>query len=285
MLSSYTKLSWRRLKVMGKAFSAVTVINAFATGKGGAIGINLRVNAKVKLTDEGISGEIFIRGEKFEDFSLVKAVTETIRNKFGLDFGVKVKIDSEIPIGKGLKSSSAVANALTEAILEELKIELPNIEVVKLGVEAAKRASVTLTGAFDDACASYFGGLCLTDNLKLELLKREEVEKIPVVLLIPKETVLTSSLRGRNFRVLSPYIEEAFKLALRGEWKKALVLNGLMYGPFLGYNLEPIVKALGIEAVAGLSGKGPAMFAITEEPEKIVEIWKDYGEVLTTTLR
>jgi len=270
---------------MGKAFSAVTVINAFATGKGGAIGINLRVNAKVKLTDEGISGEIFIRGEKFEDFSLVKAVTETIRNKFGLDFGVKVKIDSEIPIGKGLKSSSAVANALTEAILEELKIELPNIEVVKLGVEAAKRASVTLTGAFDDACASYFGGLCLTDNLKLELLKREEVEKIPVVLLIPKETVLTSSLRGRNFRVLSPYIEEAFKLALRGEWKKALVLNGLMYGPFLGYNLEPIVKALGIEAVAGLSGKGPAMFAITEEPEKIVEIWKDYGEVLTTTLR
>nr|WP_206205040.1 MULTISPECIES: shikimate kinase [unclassified Thermococcus] len=278
-------MPWRRLKVRDKALSAITVINAFATGKGGAIGIDLKVSVRVKLTDEGVSGGISVRGEKFEDFSLVEAVVETIKDRFGLDFGVKVEIDSEIPVGKGLKSSSAVANALTKAILKELKIELPDIEVVKLGVEASKRAGVTLTGAFDDACASYFGGLCLTDNLKLELLKREEVEKIPVVLLIPQETVLTSSLRGRNFKVLAPYVEEAFKLALRGEWKKALVLNGLIYGSFLGYNLEPIVKALRVEAVAGLSGKGPAMFAITEEPEKIVETWRDYGEVLTTTLR
>ncbi|WP_460041129.1 shikimate kinase [Thermococcus atlanticus] len=275
----------RRLKVKGEAFSAVTVINAFATGKGGAIGIDLRVSVGVKLTGEGVSGEIFVRGKKFGDFSLVKAVVETIKNKFSLDFGVKVEIDSEIPAGKGLKSSSAVANALTKAILEELKIELPEIEIVKLGVEAAKRASVTLTGAFDDACASYFGGLCLTDNLKLELLKREKVEKLPVVLLIPKETLLTSSLRGRNFKVLAPYVGEAFKLALRGEWKKALVLNGLIYGSFLGYNLEPIAEALRAGVVAGLSGKGPAMFAITEEPEKIVEVWENYGEVLTTTLR
>ena len=275
----------RRLKVKGKAFSAVTVINAFATGKGGAIGIDLKVSVRVKLTDEGVSGEIFVRGEKFEDFSLVKAVLETIKDKFGLDFGVKVKIDSEIPVGKGLKSSSAVANALTRAILKELKIRLPDIEVVKLGVDASKRAGVTLTGAFDDACASYFGGLCLTDNLKLELLKREDVEKLPVVLLIPQETLLTSSLRGRNFKVLAPYVEEAFKLALRGEWKKALVLNGLIYGSFLGYNLEPIAKALEVEAVAGPSGKGPAMFAIAEEPEKIVEAWRDYGEVLTTRVR
>ncbi len=275
----------RRLKVKGEAFSAVTVINAFATGKGGAIGIDLRVSVGVKLTGEGVSGEIFVRREKFGDFSLVKAVVETIKNKFSLDFGVKVEIDSEIPAGKGLKSSSAVANALTKAILEELKIELPEIEIVKLGVEAAKRAGVTLTGAFDDACASYFGGLCLTDNLKLELLRREEVEKIPVVLLIPQETLLTSSLKNKNFKVLAPYVEEVFKLALRGEWKKALVLNGLIYGSFLGYNLEPIAEALRAGVVAGLSGKGPAMFAITEEPEKIVEIWRDYGEVLTTTLR
>ncbi len=269
----------------GKAFSAITVINAFATGEGGAIGIDLRVSVRVKLTDEEVSGEIFVRGEKFEDFSLVRAVVKTIKDKFGLDFGVKVKIDSEIPVGKGLKSSSAVANALTKTILEELKIELPDIEVVRLGVKAAKRAGVTLTGAFDDACASYFGGLCLTDNLKLELLKREEVEKLPVILLIPKGTLLTSSLKNKNFKVLAPYVEEAFKLALRGEWKKALVLNGLIYGSFLVYNLEPIAKALEVEAVAGLSGKGPAMFAITEEPEKIVEAWRDYGEVLTTTLR
>lgn len=265
--------------------SAVTVVNAFATGKGGAIGIDLRVSAKVKLIDEGVGGEIRVRKERFEDFSLVKAVVETIKDKFGLDFGVKVRIDSEIPVGKGLKSSSAVANALTGAILGELKIELPDIEVVKFGVEAAKRAGVTLTGAFDDACASYFGDLCLTDNRKLELLKREEVEKKSVVLLIPEETVLTSSLKNKNFKVLAPYVEEAFRLALMGEWEKALVLNGLVYGSFLGYDLEPVAKALEAGAIAGLSGKGPAMFAITEEPEKVADVWEDHGEVLITTLR
>ena len=77
-----------------EAFSAVTVINAFATGKGGAIGIDLKVKAKVKLK-EGIGGEIFVRGEKFMDFSLVKAVRDVIAEKFNLDFGIKVKINSE----------------------------------------------------------------------------------------------------------------------------------------------------------------------------------------------
>ena len=267
-----------------EAFSAVTVINAFATGKGGAIGIDLKVKAKVKLK-EGIGGEIFVRGEKFMDFSLVKAVRDVIAEKFNLDFGIKVKINSEIPIGKGLKSSSAVTNALIKAALKELKIELPDIEVIKLSVEASKRAGVTLTGAFDDACASYFGGLCLTDNLNLEILKREKVEKLPVVILIPKRTVLTASLKDKNFKILAPYIEEAFNLAMKGEWEKATFFNGLVYSSFLGYDPKPFFKALELNTIVGLSGKGPAMFAISEEPEKIVEIWKDYGEVLITTLR
>ncbi len=67
--------------------------------RGGAVGIDLRVSAKVKLIDEGVGGEIRVRRERFEDFSLVKAVVETIKDKFGLDFGVKVRIDSEIPVG------------------------------------------------------------------------------------------------------------------------------------------------------------------------------------------
>ncbi len=109
-----------------------------------------------------------------------------------------------------------------------------------------------------------------------------------MVLLIPEETVLTSSLKNKNFKVLAPpYVEEAFRLALMGEWEKALVLNGLVYGSFLGgYDLEPVAKALEAGAIAGLSGKGPAMFAITEEPEKVADVWEDHGgEVLITTLR
>lgn len=267
------------------ASSAITVINAFATGKGGAVGIDLWTRAEVKLTGEGLKGKIVVRGEELTDYRLVNAVVETFRELTGEEFGVKFSVESDIPVGMGLKSSSAAANALSRAITLELGLELDDMEIVRLGVKAARKAGVTLTGAFDDACASYFGSLCLTDNRSDEVLNMTGVEESPVVLLLSERRVLTESLSGRDFSVIAPYVEEAFKLALRGEWKKALVLNGLIYSAYLGYNLEPIKTALELGALPGLSGKGPAFFALTEEPEELAERWSELGRVEITSLR
>jgi len=273
------------LRGLGKGSSAITVVNAFATGKGGAIGIDLWTEAKVKITDGEVKGKILVNGLEFNDFRVVNAVLDVMRRYSGIEFGIEFEINSEIPVGKGLKSSSAVANALVEAIARALRLNIPGIKVVKLGVEAAKKAGVTLTGAFDDACASYFGGLCLTDNLRVELLKRIEIDELPVVILVPNETVLTEELKGVDFLKIAPYVEEAFKLAIKGEWKKALVLNGLIYSTFLSYPPEPISKALHLGAVVGLSGKGPSVFAITDEPERIEEVWREFGDVIITSTR
>ncbi|MFA4639399.1 shikimate kinase [Pyrococcus kukulkanii] len=273
------------MRGLGRASSAVTVINAFATGKGAAIGIDLWTEAEVKLKDSGIEAEITVNGKRIHDLRLVNAIVDVFREYTGEEFGLYVKVTSEIPIGKGLKSSSAAANALASALTNALNLSIPDIKLVKLGVEAAKRAGVTITGAFDDACASYFGGLCITDNYKMELLVRREVESLPVVVLVPRETVLTESLKEIDFTVLAPYVEEAFKLALNGEWEKALVINGLVYSAFLGYNPKPISEALRLGCIVGLSGKGPAMFGITEDPENLAEVWNRYGEVIVTELR
>ncbi|ACJ16625.1 aroK shikimate kinase [Thermococcus onnurineus NA1] len=268
----------------GSASAAVTVVNAFATGKGVAIGIDMWTSARVKVTSGGIEGKILVRGKEVKDYRLVRAVVGLLRELTGGDFGIRFEITSEIPVGKGLKSSSAAANALTEALVKALKLDLEPLQVVRLGVEAAKRAGVTLTGAFDDACASYFGGLCITDNTKNELLGRREVEGETVVLM-PGESLMTESLRGLDFSVLRPYVEEAFRLALAGEWRKAAVINGLIYGTFLGHDTKPFRVAMSMGAVPGLSGKGPAVFAITDEPERLAEAWEPFGEVEIRKLR
>ena len=85
---------------------------------------------------------------------------------FGLEksFGAKIKTQSNIPIARGLKSSSVAANATALATTAALGKTLDDLEIIKLGVEAAFDAKVTVTGAFDDACASYFGGIVITDN-------------------------------------------------------------------------------------------------------------------------
>ena len=77
---------------------------------------------------------------------------------------------------KGLKSSSAAANAVALASTAALGKHLDDLELVKLGVDAAFDAKVTVTGAFDDACASYFGGIVVTDNLNRKIIKQMPVD-------------------------------------------------------------------------------------------------------------
>jgi len=67
------------------------------------------------------------------------------------------------------------------ALVEALDVELEPLDIVKLGVLAARRAGVTVTGAFDDACASFFGGLVFTDNENDVLLKRVEINATVLV--------------------------------------------------------------------------------------------------------
>ena len=78
-------------------------------------------------------------------------------------------------------------------------------------------------------------------------------------------------------KLLSSQIEIAFQEALRGNYWKALTLNGIIYSSILGYSLQPVFKALEDNAfAAGLSGKGPAIIALAKEENcnKILDSWR-----------
>ncbi len=165
-------------KAVAIVHGAATIVNAIALGKGAAFGVDLWTKAEVKLTDE--PGVIIteIASDPTESTLLIEKTAARVLQLFNLEksFGVKVKTTSNIPIAKGLKSSSSAANAAALATTTALGKKLSDLEIINIGVEAAFDAKVTVTGAFDDACASYFGGIVITDNLKRELIKQIATE-------------------------------------------------------------------------------------------------------------
>jgi shikimate kinase len=278
---------------MGKAeaicHGAATIINAIAMGKGAAFGVDLWTKAEVKLTDEPgvIEGKII--SDPTENQILIKKTMERVLEYFGVNekFGAKVKTWSNIPIARGLKSSSVVANAIALAGVTALKKSLDDLSIVNLGVDGAIDAKVTITGAFDDACASYFGGVVITDNMKRKIVKRfTMVEDLAILFYIPAMKAYTSSSDVGRMKGVSSLVKIAYKEALKANYWSALTLNGLIYSSALGYNPSIALDALMAGALAaGLSGKGPAVTAVVpnEKVDSVMNSWNAYeGEILQT---
>ena len=135
---------------------------------------------------------------------------------------------------------------------------------MKIGVEAAFDAKVTVTGAFDDACASYFGGAVITDNLRREIIKQMPLSEDYVVLFhVPPQKAYTADSDVDRLKTVKPLVEVAFEQALEGKVWEALTLNGLIYASAQNLNTTIAIDALAAGAVAaGLCGKGPAVTAV-----------------------
>ena len=173
-----------------------------------------------------------------------------------------MKTWSNIPIARGLKSSSVAANAITLATVAALNKKLDDLTIVNLGVDAALDAKVTITGAFDDACASYFGDVVITDNLKRRIIKQFRIaEDLTILFHIPAEKTYTISSDVKRMKSVATLVKTAYKEALKGKIWSALTLNGLLYSSALGYNPSIALDALLAGALAaGLSGKGPCCY-------------------------
>lgn len=258
------------------AYGAGTIINAIATWKGAAFGIELKTEAEVVLSDsKKIQGYI----EEGGDTRLIERCVELTLSRFGSTSGAKVATVSEIPLASGLKSSSAAANAVVLATLDALGEKLEPLEAVKIGVHAALDVKVTITGAFDDACASMLGGFVITDNKRKEIISRVERDS-EVLILAPDKKVFSSATNVARSQLIGRWVELAYNEAIVGNFEKAMTLNGFLYCAALGFSTEPIMAALeiGIEGVS-LSGTGPAYTALgsPELLDKLEPVWLRIG--------
>lgn len=268
----------------GACRGAATIVNAIATGKGAAFGITLETDAVVELSKG--PGEIIL-AESPEGGDLVAGCIRSVASKAPgrSDVHGEVHVRSDIPISRGLKSSSAVSNAVVLATNRALGAGLSDMDLVLAGIEESVKAKVTITGAFDDASACYFGGVVATDNRTFTILHRARMDPdLNVLLHVPDRRISKESVKGLDFSPIRRDVEKAFELALNGEHLKAMELNSRAYSKVLDVSEEVAQDARKKGALAaGISGTGPAT-AIVCEPSAVGQIMgvleKHGGKVL-----
>jgi len=250
-------------KAKATVHGAVSLVNAIANQKGATLGIELKVEATVETSPgKGIT----IQSEnKSLSSRLINKTIEKIVSKKDLEQNkISITLDSEIPTGYGLKSSSAISSAIAMACAKIFKPKLTDQQILLAGVDASIESKVSITGAYDDACSCYYGGFNVTDNAKK---KRIQYEKCPsnliAVIFIPK-----NRKRGnlKKLKILSSVFENSWELARKANYWDAMIINGLATASILNSDSKIITDLMEKGALgASVSGNGPSIAAITKK--------------------
>ncbi len=250
------------IKVTSVVHGAISIVNAVATGFGSAVGISLEV--KVEIVSRRGSGIIFQKGRGSP--MIKKIIHDMLTSKYLNNNQLLININSEIPSGMGLKSSSAVSNAVALACNSLVNEAINDEFVLNSAIDASLYAKTTITGAFDDSTACYYGGFVTTDNYKRKLMKRESTPTdINAVIFLPNNKKREDTSR---LKLLSDIYLEAFQLAHSGQYWKAMTLNGVLTSSLLSnsYTITRMCLENGALA-ASISGNGPAIAAVAGERE------------------
>lgn len=269
---------------------SATIINAIATGFGSAFGIGLDIKCEAKTTGSSIT----CSNDVGADNSLMELCVKKVFKHYGInqdEFGLDLRTKSSLPMASGLSSSSASSNAVVKVVsaivCEEFNLEpLNDLEVINMAIDASLDAGVTITGSFDDATASYFGGVVVTDNKNREFIVKEEMEEHPILVYMPNFYSKSGDSNPDRMKLLSPLVETAFDFAKQKDYFKALNLNGLIYSATLGFDSTIAIDALEAGAIAsGLSGTGSSFVAVVSEDsiDNVKESWSKFdGNVIET---
>jgi shikimate kinase len=181
----------------------------------------------------------------------------------------RATLRSAVPQRCGLKSSSAVSVALARALLRILGHPPSPAEAAVVSAKAALASGVSLTGAFDDALACALGGVVVADvRAHWQMLSTEVPSGLQALLFVPEGARPDLAQRASELRAADMNAKEAVRLALRGDFLKAMRYNSLVVERAMGYDYTKIKEAgTSKGAVAcGVSGNGPTLaFVVPRE--------------------
>ncbi|MDO5859516.1 shikimate kinase [Methanobrevibacter sp.] len=278
------------MKRIVRSPGSATIINAIATGFGSAFGIGLDIECKAKVLPNSIKCFNDVGADNY----LMELCAEKVFDHYNIDadeFGIELKTKSNLPMASGLSSSSASSNAIVKAtslvLCEEFNLKpLDDLEIINLAIDASLEAGVTITGSFDDATASYFGGVVVTDNKNRKFIIKEKMDEYPILVYMPNFYSKSGDSNPERMKLLSPLVETAFEFAKQRNYFKAINLNGLIYSATLGFDSTVAIDALEAGALAsGLSGTGSSFVAVVNDDsiDDVEESWSKYeGKVFRT---
>ncbi len=242
------------MKGFGKSHGAFSIVNG--------IGCGIGVSAGNMLTLESEFFDFGVKSDSLVVNNCVKKAFEFCNESVPEEWSVSIK--SEIPQGVGMKSSSAVCNAIISSVFDYLKYDSDKSDIINLGVSCARASNITVTGALDDARACFFGGIQVTDNLTDSVIGYGPLADYDIIYVLPDSTYERESLNFDNFKNHHSELEELTKNALKEPFK-TMIENSKLYSKSM--NLDNSIAENAMESGAigsSISGTGPAVAIITE---------------------
>jgi len=259
---------------------AISIVSAIATGKGAALGISKKINVEME-TSHGKGVVIEVENKSISSRLINKVIEKIIPKNELSKTKLKISLDSEIPTGYGLKSSSAISTAVAMVCAKLFKPNMNDFDILRAGVDASIETKVSLTGAYDDACACYYGGFITTDNYKRKIIHSEKcLDDISAVIFLPR-----ARKRGniRKLRTQSDVFEQAWNLAKKSDYWNAMILNGFATSALLNSDPKIISKLVEKGALgASVSGNGPSIAAVAKN-NNLTDIKKVFSTLEGTT--
>lgn len=261
------------MKAKATVGGAVSLVNAIATGRGATLGTGQHVTVIAEA--EPGTGISIHSGNRNLSSRLVSKTVQTVLPQRTLDRNrIIIGIESDIPAGYGLKSSSAISCAVALGCAKLFGVPYTDRTVIGASVSASLESGVSITGAYDDACACYYGGFNVTDNSKRRLVfRRRAPAGLDAVIFIPTSRKRCSM---QKIRTLDAVFGTAWDAARRGRYWEAMTLNGLATSATLDSDPQLIADLLDKGALgASISGNGPAMAAIsrTQDTSRIRKLF------------
>jgi len=260
--------------------AAITITNALSTGVGCAVGIELHAEAHVALSEDPSRQSVSLEIPVEVRTPIVEESLRAGLSRFYPQPGAvaRLSLRSDIPIARGLKSSSAVSTSILLAVARAARREPTALEVGLLSAEVGRRAGVSATGALDDALAGLEPGFVVTENSRGEVLRRSVVDPgWGVALYIPPESHPPSPNLISAFSADRAAGERAANAARTGDWATAMRLNTELVERTMGYSYGGVRDRLRMHGAiaSGVSGLGPTLAAIapTERLPELVRVF------------
>ena len=248
----------------GEGHGGISILHALGAGYGAAVSISL--STRVQLRDSPV------KKEPKDTHGLISAVTEkwtdaghALPDSEELHWAVR----SEIPIGRGLKSSAALAVACIRALCDATESKLENHQIVDIAADAQLACGCSFTGSVDDSWAAVEPGWKVVDpnvpaaeGVLMEGLI-EESENWTILILDRGPRIIEPN--PDQFQMYASQFQQAITAVEQEKIFNAMIQNGRAVAAALGDALGR--KACGDMSILGcrvstISGSGPVIALI-----------------------
>lgn len=216
--------------------------------------------------------EILLEGEEgevsWDEDNIIFKAARLLKDSFHIAQGIEIKVEKNIPPGKGLGGGSSNAAMTLYALNEIWRVGLQKQDLVELGKSLGADVPFFLQG-----------GLCLGLERGDKLVPLPDLESLPCILVLPPFSISTPSVYGRVPLSLTSKDKDSKIIRFLENRKFGLLENSLEEIIFGSYPRLKIIKSLfqtqGSE-LSLVSGTGSAVFGLFTEKSQAEEAVEEF---------